>query len=292
MTGSRMPNLFGSVSRQLKIVNVASVPQRSPFRYAGGKTWLVPRIREWLSVFGGLDKELIETFTGGGIVTLTAVMENLVGRATMIELDEDVAAVWETILGGEAEWLSNEIERFNLTQENVNSILSESPQSVRERALATIVKNRVTRGGILAPGVGFVKHGENGKGLASRWYPKTLKKRILAIDQVRHRIKFIQGDAIPFLKKHANREDLVFFIDPPYIKAGRRLYKYSDIDHDLLFKLASNLSGNFLMTYDNEEEIRALAQEYGFQARTVPMRNTHLAEKLELLIGKDLDWLS
>ena len=24
------------------IVNVASVPQRSPFRYPGGKTWLIP----------------------------------------------------------------------------------------------------------------------------------------------------------------------------------------------------------------------------------------------------------
>ena len=31
------------------IVNVASVPQRSPFRYPGGKTWLVPRLRRWLS---------------------------------------------------------------------------------------------------------------------------------------------------------------------------------------------------------------------------------------------------
>jgi DNA adenine methylase len=31
-----------------KIVNVASVPQRSPFRYPGGKTWLVPRVRRWL----------------------------------------------------------------------------------------------------------------------------------------------------------------------------------------------------------------------------------------------------
>lgn len=28
-----------------QIVNVASVPQRSPFRYPGGKTWLVPHIR-------------------------------------------------------------------------------------------------------------------------------------------------------------------------------------------------------------------------------------------------------
>ena len=31
-----------------KPVNVASVPQRSPFRYPGGKTWLVPHIRRWL----------------------------------------------------------------------------------------------------------------------------------------------------------------------------------------------------------------------------------------------------
>src|ERR1700674_1531455 len=29
-------------------VNVASVPQRSPFRYPGGKTWLIPYIRSWL----------------------------------------------------------------------------------------------------------------------------------------------------------------------------------------------------------------------------------------------------
>jgi len=25
----------------------SSVPQRSPFRYPGGKTWLVPYIRDW-----------------------------------------------------------------------------------------------------------------------------------------------------------------------------------------------------------------------------------------------------
>ncbi len=36
------------------VVNVAMVPMRSPFRYPGGKTWLVPRIREWL---GSLPKQ-------------------------------------------------------------------------------------------------------------------------------------------------------------------------------------------------------------------------------------------
>lgn len=288
----RTLNLFGNTPRQLKIVNVASVPQRSPFRYAGGKTWLVPRIRQWLSIFGGADKVIVEPFAGGGIVTLTAVMEDLVGRAVMIELDEDIAAVWKTILGGEGEWLAGEIEGLNLTQENVDSILSRPAESIRDRALVTIIKNRITRGGIMAPGVGLVKHGENGKGLASRWYPKTLKKRILAIDQVRHRIKFVQGDAFRFLKKYAKRNNYVFFIDPPYTKAGRRLYKYSDIDHDLLFRLASNLRGNLLMTYDNETEIQRLAEKYGFKTKTIPMKNTHHSEKFELLISRNLYWLT
>jgi DNA adenine methylase len=51
-------------------------------------------------------------------------------------------------------------------------------------AFATIIKNRVNRGGILANGASFIKNGENGKGITSRWYPETLRRRILAIAQV------------------------------------------------------------------------------------------------------------
>ena len=35
--------LFSDKEEPLKAVNVASVPQRSPFRYPGGKTWFIPR---------------------------------------------------------------------------------------------------------------------------------------------------------------------------------------------------------------------------------------------------------
>ena len=61
---------------RVPVVNVATVPQRSPLRYPGGKTWLVPHIREWLAKT--TPEVLIEPFAGGAIVSLTGVMEGLV----------------------------------------------------------------------------------------------------------------------------------------------------------------------------------------------------------------------
>jgi len=76
-----------------KIVNVASVPQRSPFRYPGGKTWLVPRVRHWLFSLPRRPEEFIEPFAGGAIIGLTVAAEGLANHVTLVELDEQVAAV-------------------------------------------------------------------------------------------------------------------------------------------------------------------------------------------------------
>lgn len=158
------------------IVNVAMVPQRSPFRYPGGKTWLVPRIREWLASLPTAPTEFIEPFVGGGIVSLTVAFERLAQHITMVELDDQVAAVWQTILNGDGLWLAERIATFDLTAESVLVALTAAPSALQEQAFQTILKNRVNRGGILAPGAGKVKYGENGKGLKSRWYPQTLKR--------------------------------------------------------------------------------------------------------------------
>lgn len=273
-----------------KVVNVASVPQRSPFRYAGGKTWLIPRVRSWLSEYGGPDKELIEPFAGGGIVSLTAACEDLVGHVTMVEKDEGVAAVWRLIFDGGAEWLANKIVEFELTPETARAAIDNAEESLEARAFATIVKNRVNRGGILADGASFIKRGENGKGITSRWYPETLKKRILALDQVKNKVTFIEGDALDVCKENLKRDEAVYFIDPPYIKAGRRLYRYSVIDHEALFDISEKLKGDFLMTYNNLDEVRKMALQRNFSMRPVAMKNTHHAEKKELLLGRNLEW--
>ncbi len=97
------------------IVNVASVKQLSPFRYPGCKTWLMPEVRKWLRHKKENPSEFIELFAGGGIVGLTVAAENLADHVTMIELDPDVAAVWQTIFSGDAEWLAQQIIKFDLT---------------------------------------------------------------------------------------------------------------------------------------------------------------------------------
>ncbi|HLK56756.1 MAG TPA: DNA adenine methylase [Chthonomonadaceae bacterium] len=278
-----------------QIVNVASVPQRSPFRYPGGKTWLVPCIRQWLYSLPVKPQEFLEPFTGGGIIGLTVAFEGLAHHVTMIERDEQVSAVWETILDGGGKRLAERIQHFELTEETVRSVLSMQDVTGEELAFQTILRNRVNHGGILASGSGMIKYGENGKGLKSRWYPGTLARRILEIGMVKQRICFVQGDGMTYLRENAHRTDAVFFIDPPYTaagkKAGKRLYTYNELDHETLFSIAETLQGDFLMTYDNAEGVRALAERHNFDVEAIAMKNTHHAEMTELLIGRNLDWV-
>jgi DNA adenine methylase len=161
-----------------RVVNVASVKQRSPFRYPGGKTWLVPDVTLWLSRKKRKAGHFVELFAGGGIVGLTVAAEGLADHVTMIELDPDVASVWHTIFSDDAEWLARRILAFDLTPEHLQQTLSQPTATTREKAFQTILKNRTYHGGILAPGSAPLKSGENGKGIASRWYPATLARRI------------------------------------------------------------------------------------------------------------------
>lgn len=291
-------NLFSDsnpLSTTAKPVNVASVPQRSPFRYPGGKTWFVPTFRRWMQSLDYKPELLIEPFGGGGIVSLTALFEHWVEKVVMVEMDDEVAAVWEAIMDGHAEWLADRILHFDLTHEHLANELKIQSTDNKQRAFQTLLKNRTLHGGILAEGSGLLKNGENGKGIKSRWYPQTLAKRILNLDTIREKMTFLKSDALEILPNYAQNRQAVFFIDPPYTaggkKAGKRLYRHCNINHEQLFQIAETLQGDFIMTYDHAEEVKNLARNHNFQMRLIPMSNTHHAQMFELVIGKNLAWL-
>lgn len=240
---------------------------------------------------------LIEPFAGGAIVGLSTIFERLVNHVVLVELDATVAAVWQTILSPEgAEWLRAKIVSFSMIEADIDSVLGAQPQETQEVAFQTIVKNRVHRGGILAAGAGRVKHGENGRGLSSRWYPQTLSRRIADICAHRESITFIHGDGMAVLQAHQAEKDVALFIDPPYTPdsagPGKRLYTHHHLDHEALFELARQLRGDFLMTYNRHPNIDRYIENAGFQSRAIAMKNTHHAIQSEVLIGRDLSWLS
>ena len=294
----KQASLFPQESQSInpkQIINVAQVKQLSPFRYPGGKTWLAPHVKTWLGNLKIKPALFVEPFAGGGIISLTVAYEDLSDQIIMVEIDEDVSSVWRTIFEGDAEWLVERIMAFNMTFENVQNCLNTCPNALKERAFQTILRNRISHGGILAQGAGVMKNGENGKGLASRWYPATLKSRIEQITKLKGRIKFIQGDGLEIINQYANETNAVFFIDPPYTagkkSAGRRLYTHFDLDHPELFTLASTIQGDFLMTYENADEVKTLASEHGFEYAPISMQNRHNAVQKELLVSRALSWL-
>ena len=267
------------LSDSLPVVNVASVPQRSPFRYPGGKTWFVPYLRAWLSSLPRKPLIFVEPFAGGGIASLTAVMEGLVHRAVMAELDSGVACVWKVILGDNVTDLVSRIRKFEISRETVIEELCRDPKDEVHLAFQTILRNRVQRGGILAPGASLVKNGENHRGVASRWYPETLSKRILAIAEVRDRIEFLHKDAFDVIPRFTGHTSATFFVDPPYTaggkSAGSRLYIHNHVNHAGLFEMLGTVSGSVMLTYDDAPAVRQFATRHAFFVREIPMKNTH-----------------
>ncbi len=270
--------------------NVSRVPQRSPLRYPGGKTWAIPHARAWLGA--GRDRLLIEPFAGGATVSLAAVMEGLAPRTLMVERDADIAAFWKAALYHGPD-LCERVRAFQPCMTAVRDLARAEPRDTVGRGFRTLVLNRTRRGGIVAPGASFVRKGENGAGVASRWYPGTLCRRIEAISAAAGHIEFREADGLAVLEEKLDRqeEEMAVFVDPPYTgrggkRAGRRLYACNDVDHARLFALLADRRADFLMTYDVSDEILGLVCRHGFHAVRVTMRNAHHAGVDELLVTR------
>lgn len=268
--------------------------QLSPLRYPGGKTWLVPHIHQWLS--NTRPRILIEPFAGGGIVSLTAIMTKSasVRTAYMYEKDPDIAAFWRIVLS-DGEIFASKVRKYTLTRNKVMELERDRSEKDMDVAFRTLVLNRTRRAGILAPGASFIKYGEGGKGISSRWYPNTLADRIIEIYKHRRHIKFEETDGVKSLKStlKSTRKygpDVAVFVDPPYTFGGRsvgsRLYMHNEVEHERIFSILKRFSANFLMTYNHTPEIGQMIDRYGFHAVKVRMRNAHYKPVSDLLITK------
>jgi hypothetical protein len=61
-------------------------------------------------------------------------------------------------------------------------------------------------------------------------------------------------------------------------------------DHEKLFALTAKIKGRFMLTYDDTDEIRFLANKYALKYKTIPMKTTHHLQKNEIIISDNIDW--
>jgi DNA adenine methylase len=127
------------------------LPQ-SPFRYPGGKSWLVPLTRAWLQQ--RRPSLLIEPFAGSAAVSLAALGEGLVEQIELCELDAHIAAVWRVMLSSDARALAERVRSFEFNDDAVRRVLASSPPDRVELAFRVLLRNRVSRGGIYGAALG------------------------------------------------------------------------------------------------------------------------------------------
>ena len=265
----------------ISVVHNSQVPRRSPLIYPGGKTWLIPHIRSWLT-HGEPVTKLVEPFAGGGTASLTAVMEGLAEHANMIELDHDVAMFWIAALEHTTE-LIDLVMAFQPTREAIEALPADT---VVSHGFRTLVLSNTQWAGKIKRGTGFPKDPTR------RWYPEMTCERLLAIAEVRERLTFTEGDGLRHLRDSTSDAGAAFFIDPPYTadggkQAGATLYAHHAMEHAKLFEILAEHRPNFLMTYDNADEIISLVHEHRFHAVVVAMRSNQNVMMRELVISRE-----
>src|SRR5450759_3330658 len=100
------------IAKMKKNERIQSPSTLSPFRYPGGKSGLRSKIIKWLNNLGHRPQPFVAPFAGGASVGLAVAELDLADHVTLVELDQDVAAVWTVILNGSADTLANRVRKF------------------------------------------------------------------------------------------------------------------------------------------------------------------------------------
>lgn len=239
----------------------------SPFRYPGGKAFLAPLIERLLGVLGGL-RHIAEPFCGGAGASLNLLADGRVDRVLLNDADLKIFSSWKAILS-EPERFCERIRNSELTMDewyqHHNTAGSFFDSYDFELGFSTFYMNRTTRSGIVERSGPIGGYGQAGKWkLDARFNKEKLIGQIKWLAAKSNCIELSNLDALNFVKGLSGRDDakdIFMFVDPPYVKAGGRLYfnGMTEAKHIALSDIIRAFGNhNWLVTYDDHELIRAL----------------------------------
>ncbi len=229
----------------------------SPLRYPGGKAQLFPLVRDIIvaNKLGG--ETYVEPFAGGAGLALKLLMESVVSRIIINDLDVHIYAFWHSVLN-ECEALCDMISRTPVNRKHwrlQRTIYQHSDSAdLLSLGFATFFLNRTNISGVLTGGMIGGKRQEGKYKLDARFDKRSLIKKITLIAKQKDQISLFNHDAIDFLRREevrSLRRALINF-DPPYVQKGAALYKnsFTETDHRRLSKAILACRKKWMVTYD------------------------------------------
>jgi DNA adenine methylase len=260
-------HLWGAEPLESRISTVRSI---SPFRYPGGKAFLYKYLLSQLDALPVGRRCYAEPFCGGAGAAVILLKLNAVSKIYINDVDLKVFFAWKAILE-ESERFANMILGTPVdlaTWYSSHEIVESSNSDNFEIGFATFFLNRTSRSGIVmgAGPIGGYDQTGNWK-IDARFNRVALAERVRWLGSMKDRIILTQEDALTFLSRAKNRLELnqtLFFVDPPYVTAGGRLYlnAMSEAKHIALSDmLQDGMLPHWVLTYDDHALVRNLYQE-------------------------------
>ena len=235
----------------------------SPLRYPGGKWRLAHFFERLISLNFEKPPVYIEPYAGGASLALSLLLTGKVTQVFLNDLDPAIYAFWHSILKRTDKF----IELLDSTPVTPREwmrqrrIYADGLASGRLRlGFATFFLNRTNYSGILNGGMIGGKDQCGDWRLDARFNRSELRRRVRRIAANGDRIHLSNRDAGDFVREHRHSRNKLMYLDPPYYRAGQRLYlnAYRPEDHAQVRDKVLELRCNWVVSYDDVPEIRDL----------------------------------
>jgi len=207
-----------------------------------------------------------EPYAGGCGLALELLFGSHVAEIHLNDIDPAVWAFWHCVLNETGKL----VELINETPVTIDEwrrqrkiVRGEARASTLRLAFAAFFMNRTNRSGVIkSAGVIGGLDQLGAYKIDCRFNREQLSRRIMRIAKYREQIHLTNLDALKFVRKMDRKlpERSLIFIDPPYFNKGSSLYTsfYNPEDHAGVAKEVLQSEKNWVVTYDDAPEIRAL----------------------------------
>lgn len=283
------------------IIDLSKFPKRtskttiSPFRYPGGKGFLSGYFANIVDSFVGGERHYVEPFCGGAGSACNLLADNAVDVIHLNDADVRIYSAWKAILQENdrfCERLANvevNVKTWNLCRDLLANHSGRGYDF--DIGFATYFLNRTSRAGIILGSGPIGGYEQNGDWkIDARFYRETMLRRIRWLGGQRHRVKLKNNHALTFLRSAATRlpvDRTLFFVDPPYIQAGGRLYfnGMNERKHRALAEfLKSDAMDHWILTYDDHPLVREIYFGRNFSKLMVNYSLSRIRQEKEVLV--------